>query len=136
MKSIFVALMLVVAAFASKAQQVDTTKSISGDTSKLHGIKPSFPGGQKKLNKFLAKNIRYPHSSFSKRIQGKVLLSMIIEKDGSLTDIKVVSSVADDIDAEAIRVMKLSPKWNPGYQGGRPVRVMYMQPVNFYITDY
>lgn len=136
MKAILITLVFIFCVSIVKAQKADTLTGSRADTSKLHGIKPSFPGGQKKLDKFLAKNIRYPHGSFSKRIQGKVLLSMIIEKDGSLTDIKVVSSVSDDIDAEAIRVMKLSPKWNPGYQGGRPVRVMYMQPVNFYITDY
>jgi periplasmic protein TonB len=136
MKSILIIAAFTIAAFSSKAQQVDTTKSISADTGKLQGISPSFPGGEKKLNKFLAKNIRYPSGAFSKHIQGKVLLSVIIEKDGSLTDIKVVKGVASDIDAEAIRVMNLSPKWNPGYQGGRPVRVLYMQPVNFYITDY
>jgi periplasmic protein TonB len=133
MKPILIILALIIAAFAAKAQKIDTIKGISADTAIFLNVEkqPSFPGGERKFYRFLANNIHYPADSHEKNIQGKVILTMVVEKDGSLTDIRVTKSVASDIDAEAIRVMKLSPKWVPGYQGGKPVRVQYNIPISF-----
>ncbi len=92
---------------------------------------PQFVGGVVSFYKYLGDNIHYPEKSRSRNIQGIVFLTFVVEKDGSLSDIKVVKSVADDIDAEALRVMKICPNWNPGMQNGRAVRVQYTVTVNF-----
>ncbi len=92
---------------------------------------PQFPGGMDAFSRFLTTNIRYPKSARKNKIQGKVIVTMIVEKDGSLSNIKIVRSVSDDIDAEALRVVTLSPKWSPGLQNGRPVRVSYAIPISF-----
>src|SRR5579862_8166210 len=135
MKTILVALMLIIMAFAVKAQQAPPNEVVVvNDSLRIYTTvekDPSFPGGQNKFIRFLIKNIRYPAESHEKNIQGKVILTMVVEKDGSLTDIRVIQSVAKDIDAEAIRVMKLSPKWEPGMQGGKPVRVQHNIPISF-----
>ncbi|MBS1525861.1 MAG: energy transducer TonB [Bacteroidetes bacterium] len=92
---------------------------------------PSFPGGHDGFTRFLIKNIRYPPTAAEKRIQGNVYLTFIVERDGSLSDIRVIRSVSPDLDAEALRVMKMSPKWSPGIQNYKAVRVQYSMPISF-----
>ncbi|HEY2583680.1 MAG TPA: TonB family protein [Mucilaginibacter sp.] len=96
---------------------------------------PEFPGGINAFYEFLSKNIKYPGESRQKGIQGKVIISFIVEMDGELTNFEVKKSVADDIDQEALRVLKMSPKWKPGVQNGLPVRVAYTVPISFSIAD-
>jgi len=81
---------------------------------------PYFIGGPVALNKFIHENLKNPND-----VLGRVIVTFIVEKDGSLSDIKVLRSPADDVAAEAIRVLKLCPKWNPGVQNEKPVRVQY-----------
>lgn len=92
---------------------------------------PGYPGGVDKFFKFLQQNIKYPAEARNKKIQGKVFVSFIVEKDGSLSNIKVVRDPGAGCGAEALRVMKLSPKWNPGIQNGKKVRVQYTLPIAF-----
>ncbi|MBC7419056.1 MAG: TonB family protein [Pedobacter sp.] len=92
---------------------------------------PEFPGGLKKFYEYLAQNIHYPAAAVGSVQEGKVSLAFTVEKDGSLTDIAVTRGVSKEIDAEAIRVMQESPKWNPGVQNGKFVRVRYNIAVNF-----
>ena len=92
---------------------------------------PEFPGGTKKFYKFLQNNIRYQAVAHEKRIQGKVFITFVVEKDGSLTDIKVVHGIGGGCDEESVRVMKMSPKWNPGTQNNHTVRVFYAVPISF-----
>lgn len=94
---------------------------------------PEFPGGLEAFYKFLSKTLVYPPMSKENNIQGRVTVNFVVEKDGSLTDIKVLRGVpgGDDLGQEAIRVLKKSPKWKPGVQNGRPVRVSYSVPVMF-----
>ena len=92
---------------------------------------PHFKGGMTEFYKFLAYHLRYPDWMMKNNIQGKVLIAMTVEKDGSLTDIKSVRDIGFGSAEEAIRVLKLSPKWVPGYQSGRPVRVRYTLPISF-----
>lgn len=92
---------------------------------------PTPQGGIQGFYEYLARSIQYPEDAKRKNIQGKVFLTFVIEKDGSLTDIKILRGVSPDIDAEAIRVLRNAPKWNPGMQGGRPVRVQYQVPLSF-----
>ena len=92
---------------------------------------PEFPGGNSSLLKFLSKNIKYPLVAEQNGIQGRVIVKFIVDEDGSVVDPKVVRSLDPACDKEAIRVVKLMPKWKPGKQDGKPIRVEYSMPVNF-----
>lgn len=93
---------------------------------------PEFPGGSQAMFKYLAENIQYPAIAKENNIQGRVVCSFTVNKDGSLSNIEVVLSGGDaSLDKEAIRVIKSMPKWKPGIQLGKPVRVQYTIPVKF-----
>ena len=92
---------------------------------------PQFPGGQAALLEYLAKNIKYPVVAEENGIQGRVIVTFVVERDGSITDVKVVKSVDPSLDKEASRVVKAMPKWQPGKQNGSAVRVKYTVPVQF-----
>ena len=92
---------------------------------------PSFPGGQGALMDFLSNNVKYPVVAQENGVQGRVVVSFVVEKDGSITDVKVVKSVDPSLDKEAARVVKSMPKWIPGKQNGSAVRVKYNVPVSF-----
>ena len=92
---------------------------------------PSFPGGQSALLQYLSSNIKYPVVAEENGIQGRVIVTFVVEKDGSITDVRVVKSVDPSLDKEAQRVVKSMPKWIPGKQNGAPVRVKYTVPVTF-----
>lgn len=92
---------------------------------------PSFPGGDKALLEYLSSNIKYPVVAQENGVQGRVVVSFVVEKDGSITDVKVVRSVDPSLDKEAQRVVKSMPKWIPGKQNGSAVRVKYNVPVSF-----
>ena len=96
---------------------------------------PEFPGGEKALLNFIAENIVYPQSAKDKNISGRVFLSFVIDKDGSVTDVKVMRGIDKECDAEAMRVVKAMPKWKPGMNEGKPVRVSYMLPISFQLKD-
>ncbi len=89
-------------------------------------VRPDFPGGIQKFYDFVGKNYKAPEED----IKGKVYVQFVVEKDGTLTDIKVMRDLGYGTGAEAIRVLKKSPKWKPGIQNGRPVRVLYSLPIN------
>ena len=92
---------------------------------------PSFPGGMAALMAYLQKSIKYPPVAEENGIQGRVVCTFVVERDGSVTDVKVAKSVDPSLDKEAVRVVKSMPKWNPGMQNGSPVRVKYNVPVQF-----
>ncbi|MBQ9667157.1 MAG: energy transducer TonB [Prevotella sp.] len=92
---------------------------------------PSFPGGDAALMQFLSKNIKYPVVAEENGIQGRVIATFVVERDGSISDVKVVKSVDPSLDKDAIRVLKSMPKWIPGKQNGSAVRVKYTVPVTF-----
>ncbi len=94
-------------------------------------VSPAFPGGEAAFGKFLQAHIKYPELARQNGISGKVFLQFVVEIDGSLTDIKAVKNPGSGLGEEAIRVLKTSPRWNPGIQNGRHVRVQYTIPVNF-----
>lgn len=96
---------------------------------------PTYPGGMDKFYKYLANAIRYPAMAQENNVQGKVFLSFIIEKNGSLTDIKIERKLGYGTDEEAIRVLKASPKWIHGIQNGKAVRVKYNIPINFSLAQ-
>ena len=92
---------------------------------------PSFPGGINSFSKFLVANIKYPSQARAKNVEGKVFISFIVEENGSLSDIKIVRDIGYGCGKEALRVMKLSPKWKPGIQNGHKVRVQYTIPISY-----
>ncbi|SHF63147.1 M56 family metallopeptidase [Pedobacter caeni] len=96
---------------------------------------PEFVGGMDKFYKYLSKAVRYPVEAQEKNLQGKVFLSFIVEKTGELTEVKVERKLGLGTDEEAVRVLKESPKWNPGIYGGQAVRVKYNIPINFTLND-
>ena len=96
---------------------------------------PEFKGGMRQFYQFLAANLNYPEAMIKFNVQGKVFVTMTVEKDGSLTDIKSLRDIGYGSAEEAIRVLKLSPKWQPGYQNGHPVRVRYTLPILFNLVS-
>ncbi|MDO4195247.1 MAG: energy transducer TonB [Prevotellaceae bacterium] len=92
---------------------------------------PSFPGGNAALMEYLSKNVKYPVVAQENGVQGRVVVSFVVERDGSITDVKVVRSVDPSLDREAARVVSSMPKWIPGKQNGSTVRVKYNVPVAF-----
>lgn len=92
---------------------------------------PSFPGGMPALMKWLSDNMKYPPIAAENGVQGRVIVQFVVEKDGSVTDVHVARSVDPSLDKEAVRVVKIMPKWIPGKQNGSAVRVKYTVPVLF-----
>ncbi len=92
---------------------------------------PEFPGGTQALLDYLRKNIKYPPICRENGIQGRVLVSFVVNKDGAIVEPQVVKSVNKQLDQEALRVISTMPNWKPGKQRGKPVRVKYTVPVNF-----
>ncbi len=90
-----------------------------------------FPGGAGKLNEFLAANLKYPAQARETGTQGLVYVTFVVEKDGSLTDIKVLRDIGSGCGEEAIRVVKMMPKWKPAKQRGKPVRQQFNLPIRF-----
>ena len=92
---------------------------------------PEFPGGELALRQWIAFNVRYPKIAADKGIQGKVYINFVVDKDGGISNVRVVHGVDPLLDQEALRVINNLPRWNPGLQGGKPVRVSYTVPINF-----
>ena len=92
---------------------------------------PTFPGGMSALMQYLSKNIKYPPVAEENGIQGRVICTFVVERDGSVSDIRIAKGVDPSLDKEAIRVVSAMPKWIPGRQNGQSVRVKYTLPVTF-----
>ena len=90
---------------------------------------PSFPGGSEALKEYLKKNTRYPNPDAC--IQGRVVVVFVVDEKGNLSDVKVARSVEPSLDAEAVRVVESMPRWNPGIEKGKAVKVRYTLPVTF-----
>ena len=113
----------------NKAQADTTKKKKSWDC--IPETMPYFPGGRELLLKYLAVNIKYPASAVKAKKQGRVIVTFIVQKDGSVTHAKIAKSIDPELDAEALRVVRGMPKWIPGTQFGKPVNVKYTLPVKF-----
>lgn len=97
-------------------------------------VMPEFEGGMAAMYKWLGKKLNYPEEAQRIGKEGKVVLSFVIEKNGEISDLKIIKSVGFGCDEEAIRVVKKMPKWKPGMQGGRPVRVRFVLPLSFKLS--
>lgn len=92
---------------------------------------PEFPGGMGEAMKFLGRNMKYPTAAQQAKIEGRVIVQFVVERDGSISDVHTVRGVNPDLDAEAIRVVSMMPKWKPGKQRGKAVAVKYTMPIMF-----
>ncbi len=117
-----------------KAKEVVVDEKPKEEETKVFDVveqMPSFPGGDAELMKYLNTHIKYPAVAEENGIQGRVVATFVVERDGSISDVKVIKSVDPSLDKEAIRVLKSMPKWIPGKQNGSAVRVKYTVPVTF-----
>jgi len=154
MKKPLLIIFILLFSFVTKAQKIDTTIyygcKIIGDTTTYVGLQgnsnrqatgcksfsyPKFRGGDQKFHKFLVKNLKWPDKSGMIDVRGKVYLSLVVEKNGKLTNVTVIRGLDPVFDAEAVRVIKLSPKWIPAKKNGVPVRCHYTLPISFTITN-
>jgi protein TonB len=96
---------------------------------------PEFEGGMKAWAKYIQRNLRYPSMAQENGVMGKVFLSFVVEKDGSISNVSLVKGIGSGCDEEAIKVIKKSPAWKPGKNKGNPVRVRYNLPINFTLSN-
>ena len=136
--SALVLLVIVVAPVRASAQdkkgKTTQTRKDTATDDKVYEVceqMPIFEGGDAALLKYLTDSVKYPELAKKHGVQGRVVIGFIVEKDGSLTDVKVLRHVDIALDAEALRVMKAMPNWLPGQQDGRFVRVRYNVPLRF-----
>ena len=123
----------------SRATQGEEAKIplVAEDSSKPFDVcdqMPEYPGGFQELMKFLATNVRYPEAAIKTNTQGRVIVSFVVNTDGSISDERVVRSISPELDAEALHVVGNMPNWKPGMQNGQLVRVKYTLPINFRLT--
>lgn len=132
-KVLFVLALLLSAHTAMHAQSNQSTERNASDEKIFDVVEqpPSFPGGQAALMSYLSKNVKYPEEALKDNVQGRVIVGFIVEKDGSVSNAKIIRGVDSALDKEAIRIVMSMPKWTPGRQNGRNVRTKYNVPVNF-----
>lgn len=127
--SLKVALMMLVLLFSFMTSTAQTKKNnMAYDVVE---VMPQYPGGQIAMLKYIMENIKYPKQIMEEGIQGRVTVSFIVEKDGRVSNVRLLRSVQSALDKEAIRVVKSMPKWTPGKHNGKPVRVRFNLPVMF-----
>lgn len=146
------ALLLIVNARASAQQVKKTDQTVNEittddvtdvkikkmDTDSIYNVvevMPEFPGGMSQMATYLSENIKYPEEAKDKDISGRVFISFVIEKDGSVSSAKIMRGIGGGCDEEALRVVKAMPKWKPGMMKGKPVRVYYVLPVFFKLEE-
>ena len=127
--SLKVALMTLVLLFSFMTSTAQTKKN--NMVYDVVEVMPQFPGGQIAMMKYIMENIKYPKQIMEEGIQGRVTVSFIVEKDGRVSNVRLLRSVQSALDKEAVRVVKSMPKWTPGKQNGKPVRVRFNLPVMF-----
>lgn len=127
--SLKVALMMLVLLFSFMTSTAQTKKNDM--LFSVVEVMPQYPGGQIAMLKYIMENIKYPEQAMKEGIQGRVAVRFIVEKDGSISDVKPILSVHPLLNKEAVRVVESMPKWTPGKQNGKPVRVRFNVPVMF-----
>ena len=127
--SLKVALMMFVLLFSFMTSTAQTKKNDM--LFSVVEVMPQYPGGQIAMMKYIMENIKYPEQAMKEGIQGRVAVRFIVEKDGSISDVKPILSVHPLLNKEAVRVVESMPKWTPGKQNGKPVRVRFNLPVMF-----
>ena len=135
MKKIVLSLVMLLAVATLSAQNTrgknNVKESVDEPTFITVEQMPEFPGGQEGLVNYLVENLNYPEKAKAKKITGKVYVSFVVEKDGSISNVKVLRDIGYGCGEEAVRVVKAMPRWKPGMQRGKNVRVQYTLPLNF-----
>ena len=131
MKKLFLmsvmALFCLMTANAQKTEVPQTNQKVETIVEQM----PEYPGGKPALISYIQNNIKYPQDAAKQGVHGRVVLKFVVETDGSISDIEVIKSVFPSLDAEGLRLVKSMPKWTPGKQDGKPVRVRYILPISF-----
>lgn len=136
-KQIFLALMASVLMLSSSVSLMATTPENNPTEDKQERVfdvvevMPQYPGGIPQMMKFISSNIKYPKDAIKKGMQGAVVVQFVVEPDGSVSNVHVVRRVFPSLDKEAVRMVKAMPKWSPGMQNGKPVRVRFNVPIRF-----
>lgn len=137
MKKLFIALMLIGVAAAACAQSDAKATTKTNDATAEEEVfliveqEAEFPGGLDALSKYLSANLTYPQEARDANVEGKVIVQFVIEKNGKVSNIKVLRDIGSGCGEEAVRVIKGMPRWKPGQQRGKPVRCQFTLPVNF-----
>ena len=121
------AVMCLATANAQKTIVSQSNQSVYDDVE----VMPEFPGGIAAMNDFIYTNIKYPKDAIKQEVGGRVIVMFVVETDGSLSNVRVARKVFPSLDDEAVRVVKSMPKWKPGKEKGRPVRVNFTMPIVF-----
>lgn len=136
-KQIFLTMMASVLMLSSSVNLMATTPENNPTEDKQERVfdvvevMPQYPGGIPQMMKFISSNIKYPKDAIKKGMQGAVVVQFVVEPDGSVSNVHVVRSVFPSLDTEAVRMVKAMPKWSPGMQNGKPVRVRFNVPIRF-----
>lgn len=135
-KYLLIGALMIVFSKATMAQtnSGDSAHKIEGDSERIYDIveqMPSFPGGNQALFQYISSHIKYPASAAEAGLQGRVIVTFVVEPDGSITNVKVSKSVDAALDKEALRLVSSMPRWIPGKQNGKAIRVKYSVPVSF-----
>lgn len=131
-KLILMSMMAAVCLMTASAQKTVVSQSNQNVYDVVEQM-PEYPGGMEAMIEFLYTNIKYPEDAIKQNIGGRVMVMFVIEPDGSVTNVRVAKKVFPSLDAEAVRVVKTMPKWKPGKEKGRAVRVNFTIPVIFSI---
>lgn len=94
---------------------------------------PEFPGGEAAMKEFIKKNFEYPRKARNNGVEGQVLISFVVDKTGEVTDIRVIRDIGWGCGQEAVRLLRIMPRWTPGMSDDNPVKVRYSMPLNFYL---
>lgn len=136
MKNLIYTILFCFIATASFSQETVINDSISNDSIYFHVDEfPEFPGGEEARMKFIHDNINYPEMAQESGIQGTVYVKFIIEKDGSISNVEIIRGIGGGCDEEAIRILRMMPKWKPAMSQGKPVRIKFNMPFKFTIMD-
>lgn len=138
MKKLLLMLLLAVFGLSTVSAQktmVSTSRPVvSQKNQKVYDVvdeMPQYPGGMGEFLDYLIQSVRYPEDAEKQKVEGRVIACFVVETDGSISDVTIAKPVFPSLDAEAVRVLQAMPKWTPGKQNGKPVRVKYAVPVTF-----
>ena len=129
-KMILLSMMAVLCLLTANAQKTVVSQSNQSVYDQVEQM-PEFPGGMPAMIEYLQTNIKYPKDAVKQNVGGRVMVMFVVEADGSLSNVRVARKVFPSLDSEAVRVVKAMPKWKPGKEKGRPVRVNFTLPVVF-----
>ena len=127
---ILLSMMAVLGLMTANAQKTVVSQSNQSVYDQVEQM-PEFPGGMPAMIEFLQTNLKYPEDAIKQQVGGRVMVMFVVETDGTLSNVRVARNVFPSLDSEAVRVVKTMPKWKPGKEKGRPVRVNFTLPVVF-----